>query len=86
MPGVGGPERRRRHVDVGRDFLGDFPGRLCQRQPQRLDVDESVREPLRHRLETADRPVELFTGAGVVGGESQSAIENAELLCGAAQG
>ncbi|CPA14045.1 Uncharacterised protein [Mycobacterium tuberculosis] len=39
-----------------------------------------------HRLEAADRAVELFTGARIFGRHLQSALEHTELKSGAAQG
>src|SRR5208337_2896133 len=63
MPGIGGPERRAGHVDLGRDVLGDLPGRLGESEPQTLDVDVAVGQSLPHRLEAADWTVELLTGA-----------------------
>ena len=85
VPGVGGPERRGGHVDFGGEIFGDPPGRLGQRQPQPLDVDIPVGQPLSHRLEAADRAIELLTGAGILGRHLQSALEHPELKRAAAQ-
>ena len=74
------------HVDLGGKVLGQPPRRLCQRQPQRLDVDVAVGQPLTNRLEAADRAVELLTLAGVFGGQLQRALQDAELKSAAAQG
>ena len=52
----------------------------AQRQPQTLDVDVAVGQPLRHGLEAADRPVELLALAGVLGGQFEAAVEHAELI------
>ncbi len=64
MAGVGRPERSAGHVDIGGEILGQPPGGLGERGPQCLDVDIAVGQPRGHRLEAADRPVELLCARG----------------------
>src|SRR6266699_2415250 len=45
----------------------------------RLDVDVGVGQPLRHRLERPDRPAELLPGPGVLGGQLERPLGDAEL-------
>ena len=68
VSGLGCPERRGGHLDVGGHVLRQPPGGLLQREPQPFDVDVVIGQTLCDSLEAADGPVELLAGAGVVGG------------------
>src|SRR6201993_1296459 len=85
MSGIGGPEGCGGDLGVGRQVLAESPRRLCQSQPQSLDVDVAVRQPLSYGLEAADRAVELLTRACILGGQLESAVQDAELKRAAAQ-
>src|SRR5882757_2217793 len=85
MPGISGPERRGGDLGVGGQILAESPRRLGKCQPQALDVDVAVRQPLPDRLEAADRAVELLTGLCVFGGQLQSSFQHAELERAVAQ-
>ena len=71
-------------VSAGKSSLSRHAA-WVRRQPQALDVDVAVRQPLSHCLEAADRTVELFTRSRVFGGQLQPAFEHAELKCCVAQ-
>src|SRR5580693_6970318 len=45
VPGVGGPERRAGHVDLGGEILRDAPGPLGEGEPQPFDIDVTVGQP-----------------------------------------
>ena len=84
MAGISRPERGGGHFDLGRQVFRQPPRGLLERQPQTLDVDVIVSESLRHRLEAADRTIELLAGSGVLGGELKGSFEDAELVGGQA--
>src|SRR5581483_7084527 len=52
MSCVSGPECRGGDLGVTRKILAEPPGGLGQGEPQPLDIDVAVRQPLPHRLET----------------------------------
>ena len=85
MPGISRPECGGGDLGVGGQILAESPRRLGKCQPQALDVDVAVRQPLPDRLEAADRAVELFTGLCVFSGQLQSSLEHAELERAVAQ-
>src|ERR1700744_1798742 len=85
MPGISRPECGGRDLGVGGQILAESPRRLGKCQPQALDVDVGVRQPLPDRLEAADRAVELLAGLGVFSGQLQSAFQHAELERAVAQ-
>src|SRR6266566_4074078 len=64
VAGLGRPELGGRDLLVTRQAGLEPPGGLPHRQPDRLDVDVGVGQPLRHRLERPDRPAELLPGPG----------------------
>ena len=79
VAGVGGPELGRGDGLRGGKALGKPPGRLPHRERQEAGVDVSVGQALCDGLEGADRPVELLPGLGVLGGERDGALRDAEL-------
>ena len=85
VAGVGGPELGDRDLGVRGQALVEAPGGLPQRQPLAERVDVAVGEPLRDRLEGADRATELLAGLRVRRGQRQRALGDAELLGGTGQ-
>src|SRR6266567_8857615 len=79
VAGLGRPELGGRDRLVTRQAGLEPPGGLPHRQPDRLDVDVGVGQPLRHRLERPDRPAELLPGPGVLGGQLERPLSDAEL-------
>jgi tetratricopeptide (TPR) repeat protein/transcriptional regulator with XRE-family HTH domain len=76
---VGGPELRGRDLGLGGQAGFQPPRGLPHGQPDRLDVDVSVGQPLRHGLERADGPAEGLAALGVLGGLLERPLGHAEL-------
>jgi hypothetical protein len=79
VPSFRGPELSRRDLRLRRQARLKPPGRLPQGQPDRLDIDIGVREPLGYRLERPDRPAELLAGLGVLGGQLKRPLGDSKL-------
>ena len=60
--------------------VGDAPGRPVHGRPHALDVDEHVGAAVLHRLEAADGPAELHPVLGVLDGQVEHPLRDAEHL------
>ena len=76
VPAVGGPELGRGHRHISWPARRKQPGGLPHRQTDRLHVDVGVGQPLRDRLERADRPPELYPGPRVLRGQLQRPLDD----------
>ena len=72
------PRTSRRRPLGGGQALGEAPRGLPGGEPDGLGVDVGVGGALAHRLERGDRPVELLAGLGVLGGQAQGLLADAD--------
>src|SRR5215471_4124774 len=76
---IGGPEFRRGDLLFAQQARLEPPRCLPHRQPDRLDVDVGVGQPLRDCLERPDRPAELLAVPRVLGGQLERPLGDAQL-------